>query len=150
MTRPKLRNWVPKNPKKYVGDILNIVARSSWEIKMLNWLDNNEHVICYNSEDLKIKYISPVDGKVHTYHPDFLVRLNTKSGEKTYLLEIKPNHERYVPKTKNKKRLLIEMQTYSINQAKWAAAEEFCKKQGIEFLVLDEYSLGIKKKKDIK
>ena len=34
-----------KNPKKYKGNPDNIVYRSSWELKLLKWLDDHPQVI---------------------------------------------------------------------------------------------------------
>jgi len=149
MARPKPRKWTPKNPSKYMGDSTNIVSRSSWETKAFNWMDLNSSVIMWNSEELVIPYYSPVDQKMHRYHPDILARMKTKVGEKNFLIEIKPNKERYPSTAKNKKQYITEMCTYAINIAKWKAAEEFCKKQGIIFLILDEFDLGIKKRPTI-
>lgn len=146
MSRPTPRKWYPKNPEKYMGDIKNIVARSSWEIKTLNWLDSNQNVLYYSSEEIAIPYFSPVDNRMHRYFPDFLARMKTKDGTiKTYLIEVKPSKERFLPTTKNKKQFLLEMCTYTVNQAKWAAAEAFCKIKNICFIVIDEYDLSIKK-----
>ena len=36
---------------------------------------------------------------------------------------------------------------YAKNEAKWRAAEEFCKNKGWHFLIQDEYDLGIKKRR---
>jgi hypothetical protein len=148
MSRPKPRLWIPKNPKKYVGDSKNIVSRSSWETKTMNWLDENVNVLNWNSEEIIIPYYSPVDMKMHRYFPDFLAQMKLRDGTlKTYLIEVKPNKERTPPTTRVKKQYLIEMQTYLVNQAKWAAADEFCKSKGIEFIVIDEFDLNIKKRK---
>ena len=35
------------------------------------------------------------------------------------------------------------MKTYIVNQAKWAAAKEFCNSKNIEFILLNEDNLGI-------
>ena len=35
----------PKKPKKYKGDITNIICRSSWERRFCNWCDINENII---------------------------------------------------------------------------------------------------------
>ena len=149
MARPKPRKWTPKNPEKYVGDSNNIVTRSSWETLALNFFDENPSVIYYNSEDIKIPYFSPIDLKMHNYHPDFLVKLKTKDGNvKTFLVEIKPYIQCRAPvMSKNKKGYMAEMCTWKVNEAKWTYAKEFCNKMGIEFLILDEYMLGIKKNK---
>jgi hypothetical protein len=138
---PKPRKWVPKNPEKYKGDVTNIISRSSWETKFLNWADNNPNVIAYSSEELCIPYYSPIDDKQHRYFPDFLLRMKTKDGEKTFLVEIKPYSQCIKPTTRNKKRYLAEAQTYIVNQQKWEAARNWCKIKGIEFIVLTEKDL---------
>ena len=148
MSRPKPRKWIPKHPEKYAGDVKNIISRSSWETKLLNWLDLNPNVIMYASEEFSIKYFSPIDSIEHRYFPDFLTKMKLRDGSfKTFLIEVKPAKERVMPKPgKNKKQFVTEMSTYLVNQAKWKAAEAFCLKQGITFLVLDEYDLAIKRK----
>ena len=148
MSRPKPRKWTPKNPQKYAGDVRNIISRSSWETKLLNWLDLNPNVIMYASEEFSIKYFSPIDNTDHKYYPDFLAKMKLRDGsEKTFLIEVKPAKERVPPKPgKNKTQFVTEMSTYLVNQAKWKAAEAFCASQGITFLVLDEFDLSIKKR----
>jgi TnsA endonuclease N terminal len=150
MARPKPRKWKPKNPHKYVGNVNEIYTRSSWETMYMNHLDEQDNVILWASEEIKIKYVSPVDLQIHTYYPDFLVRMKTRNGEhKTYLIEIKPNIERFAPlppKNRNSRKFLERLNTYNVNKAKWEAAEIYCSKQGITFLVLDEYDLGIKQR----
>lgn len=150
MARPQPKKWKPKNPHKYVGNVNEIVSRSSWETRYMNHLDHHEYVLLWASEEISIQYISPVDNRPHRYFPDFLVRMKMKTGEqKTYLIEIKPSIERFPPeppKNKNSKKFLERLNTYVVNQAKWDAAIEYCKKRGIEFLVLDEYDLGIKQR----
>lgn len=147
MTRPKPRKWIPKNPDKYAGNSNNIVTRSSWETRCMNFLDQTENVLMWASEEFHIKYISPIDNSSHRYFCDFLAKMKLRDGnQKTFLIEVKPHKERFPPTTKNKKQFLVEMQTYLVNQAKWKAAEEFCNQKGINFLVLDEYDIGIKKR----
>lgn len=148
MARPKPRKWKPKNPEKYVGDVNNIVTRSSWETRAMSFFDLNENVLMWASEEFNIKYVSPIDMKEHKYFCDFLAKMKLRDGSiHTYLIEVKPFSECHPPTTKNKKLFLSQMQTYIVNQAKWAAAELFCKEKGITFLVLGEFDLGIKKRK---
>ena len=147
MARPKPKKWTPQNPDKYIGNVDNIISRSSWESKAMSFLDGNTSVLAWASEEFSIKYVSPLDNKVHRYFCDFLAKIQSKNGDiKMYLLEVKPHAERFIPTTKNKKLFLTQMQTYLVNQAKWKAAEEFCKLKNIIFLVLDEYDMGIKKR----
>jgi len=140
------KGWFrPKNPKKYKGDAGNIVYRSSWERKVMNWLDENPNVIWWASEELPIKYISPVDNKVHRYYPDFIVRIRQKAGQETTLvLEVKPDAQTRMPTQKRRtKRFIQEAATYAVNQEKWRAADKFCREQGWQFKVITEKHLGI-------
>ena len=136
----------PIHPEKYIGNPQNIVYRSSWELRFMKWCDESTNVIQYGSEEFFIPYRSPVDNKVRRYFPDFLIKIQEQSGEiKTYLIEIKPQRQTVQPKTPKRKtkNWLYEMKTYSVNQAKWAAAEEWCKSRGIEFKLITERELGI-------
>lgn len=139
--------FTPKNPKKYVGDHTNIIYRSSWECKVMSWLDKNEDIISWASEELIIPYKSPVDNRVHRYFPDFLVKVKTRDGKsKTMLLEVKPKKQTVQPVLKKRvtKQYLNEVTTYAVNQAKWEAATEYCLDRGWEFRILTEEHLGIK------
>lgn len=90
--------FLPKNPQKYIGDHTNIIYRSSWECKVMDWLDRNNDVISWASEELIIPYISPIDNRRHRYFPDFLVKVRTKDGKmKTILIEVKPKKQTKEP-----------------------------------------------------
>ena len=135
----------PRNPKKYMGDVNNIIYRSGWELKMLKYLDSHPDVISYASEEFFIPYLSPVDNKLHKYYPDMLVRRKNKQGIiETLVVEIKPKHQTQATKTKNKQKLLYESATFAINQAKWKAAENFCADRKWKFVILTEDQLDIK------
>ena len=51
----------PQNPQKYKGDVNNIIYRSSWELKFMQWCDRNENIMEYGSEEFWIPYVSPVE-----------------------------------------------------------------------------------------
>ena len=72
--------FTPQNPKKYRGDSTGIIYRSSWELRVMKWLDDNPNVVWWNSEELIIKYKSPVDQRIHRYFPDFVICVKQKSG----------------------------------------------------------------------
>jgi hypothetical protein len=136
----------PTNTYKYKGDVKNIIYRSSWELKFMIYCDNNKNILEWGSEELFIPYISPVDGKKHRYFPDFYIKVKTKTDStKKYLVEVKPQYQTQEPKLKTKitKQYVSEVITYSVNQAKWKAAEEFCKDQLWEFIVLTEKELKV-------
>jgi hypothetical protein len=136
----------PKNPQKYKGDANNIIYRSTWEIKVMNYLDENPNVIWWGSEELPIPYLSPVDKKKHRYFPDFIAKMRKADGTvMTYIIEVKPEKQTQPPTQKRKtKTYLQEVITYEINKAKWYAAEEFCKDHGWQFQILTEKHLGIR------
>lgn len=122
--------------------------RSSWESRFAFYCDLNPAIVAWGSETIIVPYTSPIDGNVHRYYVDFWVKVKSKLGETTYLVEIKPNAQCKPPKgvkgRRTRERVLEETKTYAINQAKWAAAKEYARRRGWEFIVLDENALGIK------
>lgn len=137
----------PKNPQKYRGDPTNIIYRSFWELKMMNYLDDHKEIISWGSEEIIIPYRSPIDGKIHRYFVDFIVtKINNKGLKETALIEVKPKSQTQPPKKQQKmtKRYLTEVTTWGVNEAKWKAALEYCKDRGWSFHVFTETELGIK------
>ena len=136
--------YQPTYPQKYKGDPSNIICRSSWERKFCRWCDLNESVISWGSEEFSISYYNPIKQKICRYFPDFIVKLKEQSGKvKTYVIEVKPKKQTVPPKQKSRvtKSYLYEAQTYAVNQAKWKAAEEWCKDRLLEFKVITEEEL---------
>ena len=136
----------PKNPQKYVGDYKNIIYRSSWECRVMNWLDKNPDIISWASEEMTIPYVSPVDNRWHRYFPDFLVKVKTRDGKvRTMMIEVKPKKQTKEPEKKKRvtKQYLQEVMTWGVNQAKWKAATEYCLDRGWEFKILTEEHLGL-------
>ena len=135
------------NPKKYKGDISNIVYRSLWELRFMKWCDTETSVEEWGSEIVVVPYISPVDRKVHRYFVDFYIKVRDKHGIlQKYLVEIKP--ERFtkppeIPKKKTKA-FIDEVFQYGVNDAKWKAAFEYCQDRNMKFVILTEKDLGIK------
>ena len=139
--------YIPSNPQKYKGDWKNIICRSSWERRFCKWCDTNENIISWASEEFCIPYVSPTDNRVHRYFPDYLVKVKETNGSiKTYVVEVKPKKQTVPPKQPKRqtKSYLYECVTYSINQAKWKAAREWCADRKIEFKIITENELGIK------
>ena len=141
--------YVPKHPDKYLGNINDIVYRSLLERRFMIYCDENPNVLKWNSEEIVIPYMSPVDHRVHRYFVDFLIEVKTKTGDKeVILIEVKPYAQCYPPKPPKKqtRRYLNECATYAINQAKWDAAKALCKKEGWKWKVLTEKELKPGKK----
>jgi hypothetical protein len=136
----------PTNPQKYVGDHTNIIYRSSWECRVMNWLDKNPNIISWASEEIIIPYKSPVDGKFHRYFPDFVVKSRNKDGSlRTMMLEVKPKKQTQAPKQQKRvtKQYITEVTTWGVNQAKWKAATDYCLDRGWQFMLITEDHLGL-------
>lgn len=136
----------PSNPKKYKGDPTNIVYRSLWELKFMNYCDKNQNILKWWSEELAIPYKSPIDNRIHKYFPDFYIKyVDTKGNVKESLIEIKPSKQVREPKKQKvrSKKYVSEVVEYAKNQAKWEAAKDYCDDRKWEFKVLTEHELGI-------
>ena len=71
----------PKNRKKYKGNSSDIVYRSLWKLKFMNYCDKSKDIITWSSEEIIIPYKSPVDNKSHRYFPDFYVKYKDARGK---------------------------------------------------------------------
>ena len=136
----------PKNHKKYMGDFREVIYRSSWELKFMQYCDTNKSIVKWSSEEIVIPYRSPVDNRVHRYFPDFYVKYrDIKGNYQEKVIEIKPAKQVKEPKIQKRrtKRYVSEVFTYATNKAKWEAAEDFCKDRRWQFQILTEKELGI-------
>lgn len=136
----------PKNPHKYRGDVSNAIYRSSWELRLMTYLDTHPEIEWWASEELVIPYISPIDGKMHRYFTDFVVK---KSNGEVMVIEVKPAKQTAPPKIdtnlkgKPSKSFLKEVETWGINSSKWEAASDYCRKKGWKFVIMTEKDLNI-------
>ena len=133
--------YKPTNPKKYVGDTKMIVYRSLLERRFMRYCDLNEDILFWASEELPVRYYSPLDKKWHRYFPDFVVK--TVNNHK-YMIEIKPSRQVGKPKPPKKKTksYMRESFEYIKNQAKWNAAKAYCEDNGMQFKIITEKDLG--------
>lgn len=124
-----------KNPEKYVGT-KKPMYRSSWELTFMLFCDNNPSIQQWASEPLKIPYRDPLTGKHTVYVPDFLISYIDKNQKAhVELVEIKPAKQTLREKVgKNP----YDQAQFVKNQAKWAAAAQWCQKQGIRFRIINE------------
>jgi len=138
----------PKNPNKYLGNPSNVIYRSRWELKLMMYLDSHQDVLGWASEEIAIPYKSPMDRRIHRYFVDFYVKRLVKGSVKESLIEVKPKCQTTPPKppktNKPTRRFVTEVRAWGINQAKWKAAQEFCKDRGWDFLIMTEDELNIK------
>jgi hypothetical protein len=138
--------FVPKNSNKYLGDPTKIFYRSLWERRVMVYLDENTTVVEWSSEEIVIPYLSPLDNRVHRYFPDFFVRVRNKDGSiEEVILEVKPAAQTVPPKVAKRvtRKVIQEVMTYGVNEAKWKAAVEYCKDRNWKFKLVTEKELGI-------
>ena len=136
----------PKNRKKYNGNPSEIIYRSSWELKFMNYCDSSKDIINWSSEEIIIPYRCPTDNRVHRYFPDFYIKYKDVKGKlHEKVIEVKPAKQVKEPKIQKRKtkKYLTEVFTYAKNKAKWEAAEDFCKDRSWEFQILTEKELGV-------
>lgn len=146
--------YKPINPHKYVGNVSNIVFRSGWERKFMIHCDTKSTVLRWGSETVIVPYRSTADKRMHRYYMDFWVESLKNDGSiEQLLIEVKPNKETRPPvrpkkmQPKAKARYIRETLVYQKNIDKWKAATKYAERKGMRFVIMDEYSLGIKKRK---
>jgi hypothetical protein len=133
------------NPAKYVGN-RNPTYRSSWEWHFMRFCDQDDRILKWASEAIKIPYKDPFTGKGTVYVPDFFIQYADAKGKmQVELIEVKPQNQTLHEKVgKNRNNQL----QYVKNQVKWRAAYEWCARQGIKFRILTEQELfhqGVKR-----
>lgn len=132
----------PHYPEKYIGNTHNIVYRSSWERRFFKYCDETPGILRWASEEFHIPYLSPLDNRIHRYFPDVWMEVQTPSGLRAYLIEIKPHAQAELRPAKRKTQKYIrEAMTVAVNHAKWTAAKAFCLERNWEFQVLTEHEL---------
>ena len=127
--------FVMKHPEKQVG--LKVPTyRSSWELTFMKFCDTNPAIQKWASEAVSIPYRNPLDNKQTIYVPDFFIQYLDKQGRLLVeLIEIKPASQTILERVGKSKHNQIQ---YIKNQAKWAAANAWCKQQGIRFRIINE------------
>ena len=138
------KRYTVKHPEKYLGDWSNIVIRSSWELKVFEFCDNNSNVLRWGSEEIAIPYMKPFAGgmKPAQYFPDLYVEYQNVEGKLIKeLIEVKPEKFTKASRSRNHATKAFENQQYIVNMAKFVAASNWCKQHGIKFSVLSEKSI---------
>lgn len=130
--------YIIQNPAKYVGT-KQPTYRSSWEHSFMRFCDTNEYVQKWASEAVQIPYRDPLTGRQTVYVPDFFIQYVDKFNKlHVELIEIKPASQSILERVgKNK----YNQAQFVKNQAKWAAANIWCKQQGIKFRIVNENDL---------
>lgn len=130
--------FYPKNPDKYVGT-KNPTYRSSWEWAFMNFCDNNEAVLQWASEAVRIPYRNPFSGQNTIYVPDFFIVYTDRNGKKNAeLIEIKPKKQTSLLNAGRSKK---DQASAVLNAAKWEAANAYAKQNRIRFRIVTEEEL---------
>jgi len=153
-------NYTPKNKDKVIK--LNtqggVYYRSSWELKIMTWLDMNVKVTKWGSENLRIPYqmthFENGDQKIkeHSYYPDFYYEMMIDDRLKQVVVEVKPNEEYKdailftegkfnIPdglSLKKLKNLEFKFKMAQRNSEKWKTMIAWCNKKGYEFIIITE------------
>ena len=124
----------PKSCHKYVESCKNepAIYRSGLELQFMQYCENNPGIVKWASEPLEIPYISRLDGKKHTYNPDFVIQ--NKSGN-IVIVEIKPSNQTKKPNSSDSQWL---KEQWIKNCDKWAAAKEYAQKHSMKFIIVTE------------
>ena len=141
----KSGKYTPRNPDKYIGDMHNIIYRSSWEYRFCIYCDTNDSILKWSSEPVAIDYYNPLDKKDHKYNVDFYIKVQREDQtEQDWIIEVKPENQTKKPiyegtntlaKLKSYNR---NMQIWITNQAKFKSAKLWAEKRDYKFGVVDE------------
>lgn len=126
------------NPEKYVGTKIPRY-RSSWEWSFMRFCDTNPAIQKWASEAISIPYRDPLTGRNTIYVPDFFIQyLDKHNNLNVELIEIKPASQQILERVGKSR---VNQAHYIKNQAKWQAANAWCRQQGIKFRILNENDL---------
>lgn len=159
--------YVVKNTEKYIGDPNLVIFRSSWEYSFCKWCDFSPSITRWSSEPIKVPYYdrvtklkecnklglnpnNPHNWTIKNYNTDFWVEIKKTDGtSEKWFVEIKPKIKLIKPETvpsnaplKIQKRFNLAAREYLINEAKFAAMNEFSKKNGAKFYIFTEDQLS--------
>jgi hypothetical protein len=130
------------NPQKFVGGKAPYY-RSSWELAFMRMCDAHPNITKWASENVKIPYQNPLTGKYANYVPDFMIQYTDKDGANhVELIEIKPANQTTMENARGQGQKMATI----VNAAIWTAAQEWCKRKGIRFKVINEDQIFSNKK----
>jgi hypothetical protein len=137
MAKFQRSTYLPKNKEKYIGQRA-IICRSSWERTFCMFLDNHPSILQWASEPFPITYRDPLTNKQKQYWPDiFMIYVDQDGIKHGEVIEIKPSTQTGQRKTKS----AINNAQIIRNQAKFAAALQYCELNGIGFRIITELEM---------
>lgn len=146
--------YTVKNKAKYFG-AKNPVYKSEWELKVFTMMDHNPYIIKWGYECMEVPYAHPFKCKFTLYYPDIYCHVKDIDGNsQQFLIEIKPAKMCVLP-TKPKvpvtskgidgkryknalRRYQNDVADYTVNMAKWAAAQQWCLRHKVRWLILSD------------
>jgi hypothetical protein len=157
-------NYIPKNKDKVLklNNMGGLYFRSSWEKKIMTWLDSNKNIVIWGSECLRIPYqmTHVVDGimkiKEHSYFPDFYYGIKSTDGSIKYVVaEVKPKSDYIdvmlfkegkfiIPDKLSLKKLQSLEYKFKMaqrNSEKWETMIKWCDMKGYAFIIITEDNL---------
>lgn len=156
-------NYIPKNRDKVLK--LNtqggVYYRSSWEKKIMTWLDNNKSIVKWGAECIRIPYqmthFENGDSRIkeHSYYPDFYYEIKLSDGRfDRVVAEVKPMKEYKMVLDLNEGKLAVpdkglkklknfeyDLKMAYKNKNKWETMINWCNLKGYKFIVITEESL---------
>lgn len=146
------------NPGKYMQEgVTEVEYKSDWERRFCVLCDGNENVTKWAYEPFDIPYSSPILMKQSLYRPDIYLEIKYDDGHlERWLIEIKPVAYSVVPspprplppgcqdpkKIASFQKRMAAYQRKSLdvatNFAKWEAAEEWCRRHQVNWMIFNE------------
>jgi|AntAceMinimDraft_7_1070363.scaffolds.fasta_scaffold02836_4 spermidine synthase len=137
-----------KNKEKYIGDLSEVIFRSSYERKFMVFCDLDPSVLKWSSEPYSIPYLDTLTDKTRNYFVDFYAKIKKPSGEtQDYIVEVKPRKKLNKPLKPNRESLNklknynAAMHEYLTNLSKFSAAKSYALKIGYKFIIVTEKEL---------
>lgn len=138
MSRYAQGKFNPKNPTKYIGGKVP-TYRSGWEFQFMKFCDENPNVTNWASEAIRIPYRNPLTGKYTIYVPDFFIAYADKNGKQLVeLIEVKPSNQTSLKEAGRSRHNQLHA---VVNQAKFEAANAYCKQNKIKFRIVTEHDI---------
>jgi hypothetical protein len=155
-------NFIPTNTNKVLklNNQGGVFYRSSWEKRVMVWLDNNPQIVKWGAESISIPYQlthfesnGDMKLKSHTYYADFYYQIRMGDGSiRDVIAEVKPQKEFNMVTMIQEKRFKIpdgitmkklknleyDFKMAQKNLKKWETMIKFCDKKGWEFIVITE------------
>jgi hypothetical protein len=158
-------NYIPKYRDKVIklNNEGGVYYRSSWEKKVMVWLDNSEKVCKWGAECITIPYRlthfdkGDISVKNHNYYPDFYYEIKIDEfTTKKVVAELKPMKEYNMVISLQEKDMKVPISSSTLkslksfeydlkmaqkNTEKWRKMIDFCDKKGWSFIIITEEHL---------